>query len=165
MSAGGDGSGNGGGSSPGGRRLSFSAGGGGSGNNSPATPASSAGIPTPKTPVVSVPQPGIVKDTKQVKRKHTEMPKSAIGKATHGTFVKNRYIVNNYIMLEVLGQGSYAEVRLAKDRNTEKLHAVKVIQRSFKKSLGSDKKAASNLEDMKREIAIMKKLRHPHVLR
>ena len=161
VSAGGDGSGsNGSGGSPGGPRLSFSAGTGGSGNSSPVTPSPSA--PTPKTPVTGVPQPGIVKDTKQVKRKHTVIPEEMKGKATHGTFVKNRYIVNNYILLEVLGQGSYAEVRLAKDRNTEKLHAIKVINRSFKKTLGDDKKAASNLEDMKREIAIMKKLKHPH---
>jgi len=43
-----------------------------------------------------------------------------------GNWAKNRYIVNNYILLSVLGTGSYAEVRLAKDRNTDQVFAVKV---------------------------------------
>jgi [calcium/calmodulin-dependent protein kinase] kinase len=59
-------------------------------------------------------------------------------------------------------------VRLAKDRNTDTLYAVKVIQRSLKQHKfggGGGGGATQTEEEVKREIAIMKKLNHPHVLR
>lgn len=108
----------------------------------------------------------LVKDTHEVKRKRQGLPQMQHEMPTSGNWSKNRYIVNNYILLDVLGAGSYAEVRLAKDRNTEMLYAVKVINRSVKNKLSqASKKNAQSLEDVKREIAIMKKLNHPHVLR
>ena len=54
-------------------------------------------------------------------------------------------------------------MRLAKDRNTDALYAVKVIQRSLKQHKFSGGGAGE--EEVKQEIAIMKKLNHPHVLR
>ena len=110
-----------------------------------------------------------MKDTHKVTRKHQDMPEDlAHAMPTKGNWAKNRYIVNNYILLNVLGAGSYAEVRLAKDRNTERLYAVKVIQRSLKQHTSMSKHAKAQTqteEEVKREIAIMKKLNHPHVLR
>jgi len=107
-----------------------------------------------------------VKDTHEVKRKRQGLPQMQHEMPTSGNWSKNRYIVNNYILLNVLGAGSYAEVRLAKDRNTELLYAVKVINRCVKNKLSqASKKSAQSLEEVKREIAIMKKLNHPHVLR
>uniref|UniRef100_A0A7S2BV78 Uncharacterized protein n=1 Tax=Octactis speculum TaxID=3111310 RepID=A0A7S2BV78_9STRA len=68
--------------------------------------------------------------------------------------------------MQVLGTGSYAEVRLARDLNTKSnLYAVKVINRSLNKGFGNKNRGGSTVEDMKREIAIMKKLNHPHVLK
>jgi serine/threonine protein kinase len=61
----------------------------------------------------------------------------------------------------------FHKVRLAKDRNTDNLYAVKVIQRSLKQHKFGSKNSGANQteEEVKREIAIMKKLNHPHVLR
>jgi len=55
--------------------------------------------------------PNHVKDTRKVQRKHQSLPEN-MGHAMPktGNWAKNRYIVNNYILLDVLGAGSYAEV-------------------------------------------------------
>jgi serine/threonine protein phosphatase PrpC/tRNA A-37 threonylcarbamoyl transferase component Bud32 len=82
---------------------------------------------------------------------------------TSGDFLKKRYMVNNYILLDSVGTGSYADVRLAKEKTSDRLYAVKVINKQVlrRKLTG----ASTMLDDVKREIAIMKKLSHPHVLR
>lgn len=138
-----------------------------------------------------------VTETNKVMRKHHDVPDlNHLEKSPFGEFMKNRYFVNDYIMLEVLGKGAYAEVthaysavplrcireahtafmcfvpstcgqvRKAKDRRThgknERIYAVKVINRAFKKQIGRQQ---SELDMIKKEIAIMKKLHHPHVLK
>ena len=54
-----------------------------------------------------------MKDTANITRKKAQLPQqeqlehpTPVG----GSWLKNRYIVNNYILLEPLGTGSYAEV-------------------------------------------------------
>ena len=84
---------------------------------------------------------------------------------TTGDWLKKRYIVNNYILLDTLGAGSYGEVRLSKDRTTDKLYAVKIMSKDMLKKKKGGKSDESYFEDIKREIAIMKKLLHPNVLR
>ncbi|EGB10262.1 hypothetical protein AURANDRAFT_23116, partial [Aureococcus anophagefferens] len=82
-------------------------------------------------------------------------------------------MVNNYILLEAVGTGSYAEVRLAKEKRTDALYAVKVINKDVLRrklthpsaALAGNGASDTMLDDVKREIAIMKKLSHPHVLR
>ena len=92
---------------------------------------------------------------------------------TSGDFLKKRFMVNNYILLEAVGTGSYAEVRLAKEKRTDALYAVKVINKDVLRrklthpsaALAGNGASDTMLDDVKREIAIMKKLSHPHVLR
>ena len=73
-----------------------------------------------------------------------------------GDWAKNRRMINQYIVLGHLGQGSYAEVRKCKCGH--QLFAIKIINRpkGFTQSLSND---------VKREIAIMKKLAHENVLK
>jgi len=75
----------------------------------------------------------------------------------------NRYIVNNYILLDPLGEGSYAEVRLCKEKSHNQLYAIKIMNKDLlkKKNVGSN---STFMDDVKREIAIMKKLQHEHIL-
>ena len=56
-----------------------------------------------------------VKDTANITRKKAQLPQqeqlehpTPVG----GSWLKNRYIVNNFILLEPLGTGSYAEVSI-----------------------------------------------------
>jgi [calcium/calmodulin-dependent protein kinase] kinase len=66
-----------------------------------------------------------------------------------GNWLSHRYVVNDYIILNEIGRGAFAEVRLCKNRTTNQLFAVKIMSRK---------------EFDPKEVAIMKKLRHPNVL-
>ena len=54
---------------------------------------------------------------------------------------------------------------MCKDRNTDKLYAVKIFSKDFLKKKKQGKTTETYEEDIRREIAIMKKLLHPNVLR
>jgi len=120
---------------------------------------------TPPRPMKNV-VPHAVKETTDVKRNKIQMPTNmAHAKPTAGNWLKKRYIVNNYIMLDTLGAGSYAEVRLCKDRTTENLYAMKIFSRDLLKKKKHSHQAETFFDDIRREVAIMKKLVHPNVLR
>lgn len=85
-------------------------------------------VMTPKGPITpgSATRPGsgepwdgdtltpTVKDTHEVTRKKASLPTTfSHDKPTTGNWLKSRYIVNNYILLDLLGTGSYAEVSKA----------------------------------------------------
>lgn len=118
-------------------------------------------------PVLGV-APGVnapIRDTKVVKKKRAELPQRNLPHPTpkFGDWLNSRTMINNYIILEALGSGSYAEVKLCKEKVSGKLFAMKFINRDIMKKDKLGKQ--SKLDDIKREIAIMKKLNHPNVLR
>jgi len=48
-----------------------------------------------------------------VKRNRAQLPSTLVHAApTTGDWLKKRYIVNNYILLDTLGSGSYGEVKV-----------------------------------------------------
>ena len=80
--------------------------------------------------------------------------------------VSKRKVLNTYEIIRELGQGQHGKVKLAKDVNTNEFVAIKIVNRHernkfhktyFKKIIENDK--------IKKEIAIMKKLHHPHVVK
>eukprot|EP00759_Apiculatamorpha_spiralis_P042449 PhF_6_TR40497/c1_g1_i1/m.60596 len=62
-------------------------------------------------------------------------------------------LINQYAVIRNLGQGAFGKVKLAENSNTHKLFAIKIMN---KKKLG---KVTSH------EVAIMKRLKHPNVVR
>jgi hypothetical protein len=75
------------------------------------TPNSSNSVtrPTPTSMGASLYE---VKETNDVKRNRAKLPPTMIhAKPTTGDWLKKRYIVNNYILLDTLGTGSYGEVQ------------------------------------------------------
>ena len=138
---------------------------------SAATPTPGAGIR--KTSIVAQPpsrpfagqSPHAVKETHVVKRERLNVPSVMHAQPTGGDWLKKRYVVNNYILLTTLGTGSYGEVRLCKDRTTDALFAIKIISKDMLKKKKGGASSETYFEDIKREIAIMKKLLHPNVLR
>jgi hypothetical protein len=135
------------------------------GANGPPPNSAPVNVPFARPPPSSAPVP-VVKETKNVKRNRIQLPTTySHAKPTTGDWLNKRYIVNNYILLDTLGVGSYGEVRLCKDRVTDKLFAIKIISKEFLRKKKNGKTSETYFEDIKREIAIMKKLLHPNILR
>jgi calcium-dependent protein kinase len=56
--------------------------------------------------------------------------------------------------LDVLGTGSFGTVRKCQDRKTNELLAIKTIKKA----------KVDNVENLRREIAILKEVRHPNII-
>ncbi len=107
----------------------------------------------------------IVRETDQVVRSNTDEVR---------IFIIYQYeIVNNFILKDPLGRGSYSEVVLAEDINTKKPYALKIINKKMlqnkKKGFRRDEEGNvivdNLLQDALREIAILKKMNHNNVIR
>ncbi|KAI2631613.1 kinase-like protein [Xylaria nigripes] len=74
-----------------------------------------------------------------------------------------RKLINQYEVIEELGRGVHGKVKLARNTENGESVAIKIIPRfSKKRRLG--KVTASPQDKTKREIAILKKIRHPNVV-
>ncbi|BBN00703.1 hypothetical protein MPTK1_2g01330 [Marchantia polymorpha subsp. ruderalis] len=72
--------------------------------------------------------------------------------------------VNQYIVIKVLGCGTYGKVKLCLNTMDCKLYAVKIVHRKWltRRSLGGTTENVG--QGAMREIAIMKKLNHPNIV-
>ena len=81
--------------------------------------------------------------------------------------------MNQYRLFQILGSGSFGCVRLCRNENDGELYAAKCISKKRmqrKGGLGRSPRGApiigcDPLQDLRREIAILKKLDHPHIVR
>ncbi len=81
--------------------------------------------------------------------------------------VGKKWYINQYLCYNYLGKGAFGKVALAKDITTNIKYAIKVLNKSLlrrKRILRKGKPPTNMLENIFREIAIMKKLDHPNVL-
>lgn len=90
-------------------------------------------------------------------------PVTMTSEAVKSQDASGRKKVNQYFIERKLGEGSYSKVKLCRDSNNDRLVAVKIMKKSFlrKRKLGMRQNALDNVQ---REIAIMKKLNHPNVV-
>ena len=65
--------------------------------------------------------------------------------------------IEGWDLMQTLGEGTYGEVKLAVNRETKECVAVKILH--------SDGKTEVSHESLKKEVCIMKMLRHEHVVR
>ncbi|KAF2625343.1 kinase-like protein [Macroventuria anomochaeta] len=93
---------------------------------------------------------------------HRQAPKeSHIADVTHDP-VSGRKVVNQYEIIDELGRGVHGKVKLGKDLLSGKYVAIKIVDRySKRRRLG---KNTSHEDKIKREIAILKKARHPNIV-
>lgn len=74
-----------------------------------------------------------------------------------------RKIINQYEVIEEIGRGMHGKVKLARNLETGDNVAIKIIPR-FSKTRRLGKVTASPQDKTKKEIAILKKIRHPNVV-
>ncbi|CAM6103590.1 unnamed protein product [Calypogeia fissa] len=75
--------------------------------------------------------------------------------------------MNQYIVIKVLGRGTFGKVKLCLNTMDCKLYAVKILYRKWvaRRSIGSARDdVGKDMQGAMREIAIMKKLHHPNVV-
>ena len=76
--------------------------------------------------------------------------------------ISGRKLVNNYEFVKKLGSGTHGTVKLARDLETNEYVAIKIVRRFSKKiRLG---KHETPEDKVKKEVAVLKKARHPHVV-
>ncbi|KIW46312.1 uncharacterized protein PV06_01992 [Exophiala oligosperma] len=93
---------------------------------------------------------------------HLQTPKEThTVEIEHDTFSGNKFI-NNYEIVQELGRGEHGKVKLGRDIEKGTLIAVKIVPRySAKRRLG---RLGAPEDRTKREVAILKKARHPNVV-
>ncbi|OAD66030.1 hypothetical protein PHYBLDRAFT_119590 [Phycomyces blakesleeanus NRRL 1555(-)] len=77
-------------------------------------------------------------------------------------------MINHYMILQEIGRGVHGKVKLARDTNTGECVAIKIVdKRNRKRQLGHSLRPVEGESEHKvrREIAILKKCVHPHVVR
>lgn len=95
----------------------------------------------------------VVKDTARVERRHVPLPTDKPVEIKSGSWLTNRYVVNDYIILSDIGKGAHAEVRLCKHKRTNEVYAAKIMNKKL---------LCEKFVDIQKEVAIMKKLMHPN---
>ncbi|CAD8131731.1 unnamed protein product [Paramecium octaurelia] len=103
----------------------------------------------------SVPQRQKIKETVNLRKSHT---------------IEGEKKLNDYTLKQVLGQGTFGKVRLA-EKNLQN-YAIKILnksrlkkQREYYTDLNGVVKIKNAFQNVAKEIAIMKKLRHPNIIR
>ncbi|KAF3766056.1 hypothetical protein M406DRAFT_36939 [Cryphonectria parasitica EP155] len=140
------------------------------------TPVSSPGLFSPINPraTMSLPSSQSVSETTTPAAQHSPylhpLQTTHTVRETHVANVDRDYttgrkIINHYEVIEEIGRGVHGKVKLARDLHTNQNVAIKIVPRfSKKRRLGRITQNVSPFEKTKREIAILKKIRHPNVV-
>ncbi|KAM5343173.1 hypothetical protein ACJ41O_014139 [Fusarium nematophilum] len=78
--------------------------------------------------------------------------------------ITGRKLINQYEVIEEIGRGMHGKVKLARNLETGENVAIKIIPRFSKKRRLGKVTAKSPQDKTKKEIAILKKIRHPNVV-
>ncbi|XP_044723795.1 kinase [Hirsutella rhossiliensis] len=78
--------------------------------------------------------------------------------------ITGRKSINQYEVIEEIGRGMHGKVKLARNTQTAENVAIKIIPRFSKKRRLGRVTAMSPQDKTKKEIAILKKIRHPNVV-
>ena len=76
--------------------------------------------------------------------------------------ISGRKTINHYEILQKLGSGQHGTVKQGRDLDTGEMVAIKIVRR-FSKKLRLGRSGDPN-DMIKKEVAILKKARHPHVV-
>lgn len=128
------------------------------------SPASSPGLFSPTTPPLrhtQQPDDGYY-SSPYLHHTHRQVPKETHVADVDVDPVSGRKIINQYEVIDELGRGVHGKVKLGRNLETGVTVAIKIVDRySKRRRLG---KNTSHEDKIKREIAILKKARHPNVV-
>jgi len=128
------------------------------------SPASSPGLFTSNSPILR-PSPQSddnLYSTPWLHPSHRQAPKETHIADVDVDPVSGRKIVNHYEIFDELGRGVHGKVKLGRNLETEAYVAIKIVDRySKRRRLG---KNTSHEDKIKKEIAILKKARHPNIV-
>lgn len=130
------------------------------------TPASSPGLFSPRssrsTPPASLPGDDPANTSPFLHPTHMQTPKETHTAEVDFDPMTGNKLINNYEVLEELGRGEHGKVKLGRDLKTGQKVAIKIVPRfSNKRRLG---KLGAPEDKVKKEVAILKKARHPNVV-
>ncbi|KAF8418612.1 kinase-like domain-containing protein [Tirmania nivea] len=77
--------------------------------------------------------------------------------------ISGRKSINKYEIIDEIGRGTHGKVKLGRDLTSDEYVAIKIVERHSRPRLG--KMIRQDDEKVRREIAILKKCRHPNVVR
>jgi serine/threonine protein kinase len=93
---------------------------------------------------------------------HRQAPKETHVADVEVDPISGRKIINQYEIMDELGRGVHGKVKLGRDLNNDIFVAIKIVERYTKrKRLGKNN---SHEAKIKKEIAILKKARHPNIV-
>ncbi|KAF2809647.1 kinase-like protein [Mytilinidion resinicola] len=127
------------------------------------SPASSPGLFSPATPSSSYPHDDHGSyPSPYLHYTHRQAPKETHVADVDVDPVSGRKIINAYEVIDELGRGVHGKVKLGRNLETGVFVAIKIVDRySKRRRLGKN----TNHEDkIKKEIAILKKARHPNIV-
>jgi [calcium/calmodulin-dependent protein kinase] kinase len=98
--------------------------------------------------------------------KHYHRPFKKFSRLVKERDFEGNKVINEYVIVADIGKGSYGKVKLAAHRDDPKdVVAIKIINRSLTKKSRRSSCASPDFEaQIRREIAIMKKLRHRNIV-
>ncbi|KAJ5959719.1 uncharacterized protein N7479_006869 [Penicillium vulpinum] len=129
------------------------------------TPISSPGLFSMRHPRIGTPSASdddISVGSSLLHPSHLQPPKETHTAEVDRDTVTGNKTINQYEILEELGRGEHGKVKLGQHVSTKQKVAIKIVQRySTRRRLGK----LGNPEDkVKKEVAILKKARHPNVV-
>lgn len=130
------------------------------------SPASSPGLFSPTTPPLHASQHPNEEQgfysSPYLHYTHRQAPKETHVADVDVDPVSGRKIINQYEVIDELGRGVHGKVKLGRNLETDVFVAIKIVDRySKRRRLG---KNTSHEDKIRREIAILKKARHPNIV-
>lgn len=136
--------------------------------STPPTPLSSPGLfrpPSNKRLNSAAPEP--VQYLHPSQYRQTDSVRETYQLETDFDPISGRKTINNYAIIDEIGRGTHGKVKLGSDLTTRELVAIKIVERSQgRPRLGRKGDGGEGSETkIRREIAILKKIRHENVVR
>eukprot|EP00755_Sulcionema_specki_P003300 Sspe_Gene.27367::Locus_11761_Transcript_1_1_Confidence_1.000_Length_1764::g.27367::m.27367/K07359/CAMKK2; calcium/calmodulin-dependent protein kinase kinase 2 len=86
-------------------------------------------------------------------------------KVVKGEDEEGNKTINQYAVIQELGRGAYGKVKLVVHVETDAFYAIKILNKSILSKVRKGDSGKTAMDDVKKEIAVMKRLNHKNVVR